>query len=95
MQRRLPFIAMLSGFVGWSVAFLMIYAAQVTGCRLGWQEMALGPVSALRLLHAAAQLIHMAAIAAGNSDRAGACHGTPRQCVRVWSGFRERREAPQ
>ncbi|NBB49336.1 hypothetical protein GVN24_13715 [Rhizobium sp. CRIBSB] len=39
MQRRLTFIAMLSGFVGWSVAYLMIYAAQATDCRLGWQEM--------------------------------------------------------
>jgi len=37
----------------------------------------------------------MAAIAAGNSDRSGACHGNPRQCLRVRSRFRERRGAPQ
>jgi hypothetical protein len=50
MSRTLPFIALLSGFVGWSIAFLTIYAVQATGCHLGWQDINLGPLSALRLM---------------------------------------------
>jgi hypothetical protein len=33
----LPFV----GFIGWSIVFVVLYGLQATGCRLGWQDMAL------------------------------------------------------
>jgi hypothetical protein len=47
------FALLLTGFVTWSGAFLLLYGAQATGCRLGWHEIIIGPTSALRLLLAA------------------------------------------
>lgn len=41
-------IALLLPFTGWSLGFLLLYGAQATGCSLGWQDIAIGPVSALR-----------------------------------------------
>lgn len=41
-------IALLLPFTGWSLGFLLLYGVQATGCSLGWQHMAIGPVSALR-----------------------------------------------
>ena len=43
-------IALLLPFTGWSLGFLLLYGAQATGCSLGWQDVAIGPVSALRLV---------------------------------------------
>ena len=40
-----PFLLLLSGFVLWSVAFVMLYAVQALGCRLAWDVVPLaGPV---------------------------------------------------
>lgn len=44
------FALLLSGFVIWSGAFLLLYAIQATGCHLGWHQIQIGPISALRLL---------------------------------------------
>ena len=43
-------IALLLPFTGWSLGFLLLYGAQATGCSLGWQDMAIGPISSLRAL---------------------------------------------
>ncbi|KQW27196.1 hypothetical protein ASE36_19815 [Rhizobium sp. Root274] len=43
-----PFAGLLAGFVLWSVAFLLLYGVQATGCKLGWHETPLGPTSLLR-----------------------------------------------
>lgn len=45
-----PFLLLLTGFVIWSGAFLGLYGAQATGCHLGWHQVEIGPISALRLL---------------------------------------------
>jgi heme/copper-type cytochrome/quinol oxidase subunit 2 len=49
-MRVSPFIQILTGFIIWSAAFLLLYATQATGCHLGWHELDIGPVSVLRLL---------------------------------------------
>lgn len=36
-----PAFRLLGGFVLWSVAFLTIYMTQATGCRLGWDGIAI------------------------------------------------------
>jgi len=56
-QPGLPLL--LAGWVVWAAGFLLLYAVQATGCRMGWHEEALGPVSALRIA-----LIGVAAIVA-------------------------------
>lgn len=33
-----PLAMLLVGFVLWAGAFILIYAAQATGCRLGWNQ---------------------------------------------------------
>lgn len=45
-----PFALVLTGFVIWSGAFLLLYGVQATGCHLGWHQVDVGPTSALRLL---------------------------------------------
>lgn len=45
-----PFVLLLTGFVIWSGAFLLLYGVQATGCHLGWHRLDVGPISALRLL---------------------------------------------
>lgn len=47
---RPPFTLILTGFIIWSAAFLVLYGTQATGCRLGWHEVEIGPASALRWL---------------------------------------------
>lgn len=42
--------ALLLPFIGWSLGFLLLYGVQATGCSLGWQDMTIGPVSALRAI---------------------------------------------
>lgn len=32
-----PFTLLLAGFVLWSIAFIVLYGMQATGCSLGWQ----------------------------------------------------------
>ncbi|THV20207.1 hypothetical protein [Peteryoungia ipomoeae] len=44
------FTFLLSGFLVWSVGFLLLYGVQATGCHLGWHEVPIGPISALRLI---------------------------------------------
>jgi hypothetical protein len=48
MSRTLPdrpFLMLLSGFVLWSVAFVVLYAVQALGCRLAWDGISLaGPL---------------------------------------------------
>lgn len=56
------FPLLLTGFVIWSGAFLLLYGAQATGCHLGWHEMKIGPTSALRLLLAAMLVATLALI---------------------------------
>ena len=45
-----PFVLLLTGFVIWSGAFLLLYGMQATGCHFGWHQIDVGPTSALRLL---------------------------------------------
>lgn len=45
-----PFVLLLTGFVIWSGAFLLLYGVQATGCHLGWHQLDVGPTSALRLV---------------------------------------------
>lgn len=49
-MRFSPFILILAGFIVWAAAFLLLYGLQATGCRLGWDQVALGPTSGLRWL---------------------------------------------
>lgn len=49
-MRAFPFVGLLAGFVLWSVAFLVLYAVQATGCKLGWHLVSVGPASLLRLV---------------------------------------------
>jgi hypothetical protein len=43
-------LGILIAWIGWAGGFLFLYALQATGCRAGWDEQMLGPISALRLL---------------------------------------------
>lgn len=49
-MRTFPFVGLLAGFTLWSGAFLLLYAMQATGCKLGWHEVPLGPTSLLRIV---------------------------------------------
>lgn len=49
-MRTFPFVGLLAGFTLWSGTFLLLYALQATGCKLGWQEIPLGPISLLRIV---------------------------------------------
>ena len=49
-MRAFPFVGLLAGFTVWSGAFLLLYALQATGCKLGWQDVAIGPISLLRII---------------------------------------------
>lgn len=56
------FVLLLSGFVIWSGAFLLLYAIQATGCHLGWHQIQIGPISALRLLLVAILFVLLALV---------------------------------
>ena len=45
-----PLIPLIAGFCVWAGAFLLLYAQQATGCRLGWDGVMIGPLSLLRVL---------------------------------------------
>lgn len=47
---RNPFLVLLAGFVAWSVAFLLLYGVQATGCHLGWHTREIAGVSLLRIV---------------------------------------------
>jgi hypothetical protein len=60
-----PVAVLLAGFVLWSAVFVLLYAVQATGCRLGWQTVEiLGLVTVQRavlvLLFLAAIPVHVA-----------------------------------
>lgn len=57
-----PFVLLLTGFVIWSGAFLLLYGVQATGCHLDWHQIDVGPTSALRLLLAVMLVIVLALI---------------------------------
>jgi membrane protein implicated in regulation of membrane protease activity len=59
-MRTFPFAGLLAGFTLWSGAFLLLYATQATGCKLGWQNIPLGPVSLLRIVLSAILLSALA-----------------------------------
>ncbi|MFN7125916.1 MAG: hypothetical protein ACK4M8_08530 [Allorhizobium sp.] len=56
------FVLLLTGFVIWAGAFLLLYAAQATGCHLGWHRIEVGPISGLRLILAAMLVLVLALI---------------------------------
>lgn len=57
-----PLAALLAGFVLWSLAFLVLYFVQATGCSLGWQTFAVaGPLTLQRLVLVALFLAFLAA----------------------------------
>lgn len=57
-----PLAALLAGFVLWSLAFLVLYFVQATGCSLGWQEMEVaGPLTLQRAVLVALFLAFLAA----------------------------------
>lgn len=49
-MKAFPFAGLLAGFILWSGMFLVLYGVQATGCKLGWHQIAIGPISLLRLL---------------------------------------------
>ena len=56
-----PFLLLLSGFVLWSVAFVVLYAVQALGCRLAWHVVPLaGPIG----LHRAVLIVIFAGFVA-------------------------------
>ncbi|PYB70435.1 hypothetical protein [Rhizobium wuzhouense] len=59
-MKRFPFVGLLSGFILWSVAFLSLYAVQATGCKLGWHQIPVGPISLLRLVLSGVLLLTLA-----------------------------------
>ena len=71
---------LLAGFLIWAGAFLLIYFTQATGCRLGWQEIAIfGELSLQRgflvMLYLMAFGLHLGLILALGRGEAPA-HGT-------------------
>lgn len=40
-RNAVPLALLLAGFVLWSLAFVVLYGMQATGCRLGWDSVAL------------------------------------------------------
>jgi len=50
MTRSSPLLTLAAGFTIWAVGFAVIYAVQGAGCAYGWDLIALGPVSLLRLV---------------------------------------------
>jgi hypothetical protein len=72
-MRVSPFVLILAGFVVWSIAFLALYATQATGCRLGWDGIAIGPLSLLRLSLTGLFILAVALLA--GLYRYGSIHG--------------------
>lgn len=59
----LRLLTLPAGLLIWSSSFVLLYAAASIGCRLGWQDLAIGPVPVLRLVLMAITGLHLAAIA--------------------------------
>lgn len=49
MTRSSPLLTLAAGFTIWASGFAVIYAVQGVGCAYGWDLIAIGPVSLLRL----------------------------------------------
>ena len=63
MRGRIPpLFLMAAGFGIWASAFVVLYSAASLGCELGWNQISLGAISALRTILIAIWLIHMAAL---------------------------------
>lgn len=43
-------LGLFAVWIGWAGGFLLLYALQATGCRVGWDDPMIGSMSALRLL---------------------------------------------
>jgi len=50
MNRSSPLLSLAVGFTIWAIGFAVIYAVQGAGCAYGWDRIALGPISFLRLV---------------------------------------------
>ncbi|WP_234186778.1 hypothetical protein [Shinella sp. NM-101] len=44
-----PLLGLFAVWIGWAAGFLLLYALQATGCRAGWDDRMVGPISTLRL----------------------------------------------
>ncbi|WP_158044781.1 hypothetical protein [Skermanella pratensis] len=55
-------LLLVAGFLLWSSAFVVLYGLQGLGCRLGWEDMDLGPVSLNRGALLAAWVLHVGLI---------------------------------
>ncbi|MGF7163440.1 hypothetical protein FHS85_005108 [Rhodoligotrophos appendicifer] len=65
MTRGPVFTLILASFILWSVAFLLLYGLQATGCRMGWHDtVILNSVSLLRLMMAGLTLVVLMVLAA-------------------------------
>ena len=62
-ESALNLLLMIAGFIVWSSAFVLIYAALSVGCEFGWEEIAIGPVSLQRAVLVCLWLLHLALIA--------------------------------
>ena len=58
----LMLLAIVAGFIIWSSAFTLLYAALSFGCTLGWQSVDVGPVSLNRLVLILVWAGHLAAL---------------------------------
>lgn len=56
-------VLVVAGLVVWSLAFVVFYGVQGTGCALGWDRTPIGPISVLRLSLLLLWLLHLAAVA--------------------------------
>ena len=55
-------LLLVAGFLIWSSAFAVLYGVQGLGCRLGWAEVGLGPVSLNRTALVAVWAVHIGLI---------------------------------
>lgn len=72
-------LLLVAGFLLWSSAFVALYGVQGLGCRLGWDDMGLGPVSVNRGALLAVWTVHVGligAMAAAQVRRRSAGRGT-------------------
>ncbi|UEM22884.1 hypothetical protein JL100_009110 [Skermanella mucosa] len=77
-------LLLVTGFLLWSSAFVVLYGVQGLGCRLGWDDVGLGPVSLNRGALLAVWALHVGLIAAmaaiqvrrRSADRGAADRGT-------------------
>ena len=53
---------LVAGFVLWSSAFVALYGGQALGCRLGWENVDLGPITLNRTVLLAVWAVHLCVI---------------------------------